>query len=214
VFADSAADDITNCTNRSPFPTLHLLREASLDRAVAAFPEAATIYERNLRYAAAAWRRWLAGNSRRLSPHWRRSNTPMPSCRHAIELREDEVEITAVRAQGAGGQNVNKVSNAVHLRFDIVASSLPEDLKQRLQLWRDQRISGDGVVIIKAQEHRSLERNRQDALCRLRELIAQAAFTQRPRRATKPTHGSQIRRIEGKVKRGAVKLLRARVSES
>ncbi|EXI80042.1 MAG: Peptidyl-tRNA hydrolase YaeJ [Candidatus Accumulibacter appositus] len=130
-----------------------------------------------------------------------------------IELRESEVEFIAIRAQGAGGQNVNKVSNAIHLRFDIAASSLPEEIKERLLQLRDQRISADGVVIIKAQAHRSLDRNRLDALTRLRELIARAAFIPTPRRPTRPTRGSQIRRVDSKVKRGAVKLLRGRVDE-
>ncbi|HRI91811.1 MAG TPA: alternative ribosome rescue aminoacyl-tRNA hydrolase ArfB, partial [Accumulibacter sp.] len=98
-----------------------------------------------------------------------------------IELRESEVEFIAIRAQGAGGQNVNKVANAIHLRFDIGASSLPDEIKERLRQLRDQRISADGVVIIKAQAHRSLDRNRLDALTRLRELIARAAFTPTPR---------------------------------
>jgi ribosome-associated protein len=130
-----------------------------------------------------------------------------------IRLREEEVEFIAIRAQGAGGQNVNKVSNAIHLRFNIAASSLPDELKARLLTLRDQRVSSDGVVVIKAQQHRSLERNRDDALVRLRELIAQAAFTPVPRRATKPTRSSQKKRVESKVKRGLVKLQRGRVSD-
>ena len=126
--------------------------------------------------------------------------------------REDECTFDAIRAQGAGGQNVNKVSNAVHLRYDVRASSLPDALKARLLAWPDARISGDGVVVIKAQDHRSLERNRADALDRLAELIAAAAHVPKARRATKPTKGSQRRRVEGKVQRGAVKALRGKVT--
>lgn len=129
-------------------------------------------------------------------------------------IRDEDVQFSAIRAQGAGGQHVNKVSSAVHLRFDIRASSLPEKIKQRLLLARDQRISSEGVVIIKAQQFRSLEQNREAALERLRALIQSVCFEKKKRRPTKPTRSSVRKRLDGKKKRGKVKALRTHVRDA
>lgn len=124
-----------------------------------------------------------------------------------------QVELTAIRAQGAGGQNVNKVSSAIHLRFDVKASGLPEHIKQRLLTLADARLSKDGVIIIKAQQHRTQELNRDDALARLQAMVDGVSLPLKTRHATRPTYGSRQRRLEGKSRRSGIKALRGRVDD-
>ncbi|UYO73673.1 aminoacyl-tRNA hydrolase [Halomonas qinghailakensis] len=133
---------------------------------------------------------------------------------NSVTIADWEIDISQIRAQGSGGQNVNKVASAVHLRFDIQSSTLPPIYKERLMALSDQRISKEGVVIIKAQSYRTLELNKEDALARLKALIQSAGKQQKMRRPTKPTKGSQRRRVDHKTRKGKTKSLRGKVSIS